>query len=136
MVGLGTVFIAVMLLAALVAWRGELLYVPRDALGADDLRAVALYREYRRMDDCRVGSQPWLIYGSCERRRASRRASPAGNVLFTLMGFMGIYAMLAILFLFLIYKEIERGPAGAGGVLSTRRRIKEAGGWRQSGSAS
>ena len=33
-----------------------------------------------------------------------------GNVLFTLIGFMGMYALLSILFLFLIFREIERGP--------------------------
>ena len=34
----------------------------------------------------------------------------AGNALFTLLGFMGIYTILAILFLFLVYREIEEGP--------------------------
>jgi cytochrome d ubiquinol oxidase subunit I len=34
----------------------------------------------------------------------------AGNALFTLIGFMGIYTILAILFLFLVYREIEEGP--------------------------
>ena len=35
----------------------------------------------------------------------------AGNAWFTLIGFMGMYAVLAILFLFLVYREIEHGPA-------------------------
>jgi cytochrome d ubiquinol oxidase subunit I len=34
----------------------------------------------------------------------------AGNVWFTLLGFLGVYALLALLFLFLAYREIERGP--------------------------
>ena len=29
---------------------------------------------------------------------------------FTLLGFFGMYAILAILFLFLVYREIEHGP--------------------------
>jgi len=33
-----------------------------------------------------------------------------GNVLFTLIGFTGMYALLSILFLFLIYREIDHGP--------------------------
>jgi cytochrome d ubiquinol oxidase subunit I len=33
----------------------------------------------------------------------------AGNAWFTLIGFMGMYAVLAILWLFLIYREIELG---------------------------
>jgi cytochrome d ubiquinol oxidase subunit I len=34
----------------------------------------------------------------------------AGNSLFTLLGCMGMYAWLAILFLFLVHREIEHGP--------------------------
>jgi cytochrome d ubiquinol oxidase subunit I len=34
----------------------------------------------------------------------------AGSAWFTLIGFAGIDVILAILFLFLTYREIERGP--------------------------
>jgi len=57
-----------------------------------------------------VGRQPWLIYGLM---RTSQGVSPqvsAGSAWFTLIGFMGMYAVLAILFLFLVYREIEHGP--------------------------
>jgi len=37
----------------------------------------------------------------------------AGNVLFTLIGFMGMYTILGILFLFLVWREIEEGPEHA-----------------------
>ena len=57
-----------------------------------------------------VGRQPWLIYGLMRTARAFRRACGAGNVWFTLIGFMGMYIVLAILFLFLVYREIENGP--------------------------
>jgi cytochrome d ubiquinol oxidase subunit I len=32
--------------------------------------------------------------------------------MFTLLGFMGMYTVLGILFLFLIWREVEHGPAG------------------------
>jgi cytochrome d ubiquinol oxidase subunit I len=57
-----------------------------------------------------LGRQPWVIYGLM---RTAAGASPrvaAGNAWFTLLGFMGLYTLLAILFLFLVYREIERGP--------------------------
>jgi cytochrome d ubiquinol oxidase subunit I len=60
-----------------------------------------------------IGRQPWLIYGLM---RTSAGISPlvsAGNGIFTLMGFMGMYALLAMLFLFLIWHEVEQGPARA-----------------------
>jgi cytochrome d ubiquinol oxidase subunit I len=34
----------------------------------------------------------------------------SGNVWFTLIGFMGMYALLGILFLFLVYRVVEHGP--------------------------
>jgi cytochrome d ubiquinol oxidase subunit I len=34
----------------------------------------------------------------------------AGNAWFTLIGFMGLYTVLGILWLFLVYREIEDGP--------------------------
>ena len=40
------------------------------------------------------------------RHRTCRR----GNGLFTLMGFMGLYLVLGVLFLFLIMRDIEHGP--------------------------
>jgi cytochrome d ubiquinol oxidase subunit I len=57
-----------------------------------------------------AGRQPWLIYGLM---RTSEGTSPhvsAGNGLFTLLGFMGMYMLLGILFLFMVYREIEHGP--------------------------
>jgi cytochrome d ubiquinol oxidase subunit I len=57
-----------------------------------------------------VGRQPWLIYGIMRTRAGVSPQVSTGNALFTLIGFMGIYAVLAILFLFLVYREIEEGP--------------------------
>jgi cytochrome d ubiquinol oxidase subunit I len=61
-----------------------------------------------------LGRQPWLIYGLM---RTSHGVSPrvgAGNAWFTLIGFMGMYTVLAMLWLFLIYREIEEGPGPDG----------------------
>jgi cytochrome d ubiquinol oxidase subunit I len=33
-----------------------------------------------------------------------------GSAWFTLIGFMGLYTLLGILYLFLVYREIDRGP--------------------------
>jgi cytochrome d ubiquinol oxidase subunit I len=60
-----------------------------------------------------VGRQPWLIYGIMRTPAGVSAHVSAGNVLFTLIGFMGIYTILAILFLFLVSREIEEGPAHA-----------------------
>jgi cytochrome d ubiquinol oxidase subunit I len=57
-----------------------------------------------------LGRQPWLIYGLM---RTAHGVSPkvgVGNAWFTLIGFMGLYTVLGILWLFLVYREIENGP--------------------------
>ncbi len=55
MVGLGTIFIAIMVVAAFLLWRGKLFSTPLDAVDFAARLAVPLYREYRRMDDGRTG---------------------------------------------------------------------------------
>jgi cytochrome d ubiquinol oxidase subunit I len=48
--------------------------------------------------------------------RTAEGVSPrvsAGNGLFTLLGFMGLYLVLGILFLWLVWREIEHGPGEA-----------------------
>ena len=74
------------------------------------LRPVSLYCQHRRLDDSRVGpaalADLWL---DADNGGSSSHVS-AGNTLFTLIGFMGMYTVLSILFLFLVYREIEQGP--------------------------
>src|SRR3989441_321308 len=115
MVGLGTIFIAVMVIAALLLWRGTLyesrwmLWVLMICLPLPYIANTAGWMT------AELGRQPWLIYGLM---RTAHGASPrvgAGNAWFTLIGFMGMYTVLSILWLFLVYREIEAGPEPGGG---------------------
>jgi cytochrome bd ubiquinol oxidase subunit I len=110
MVGLGTIFIAVMVVAAFLLWRDKL-YEARWLLWPLMLCAPLPYiANTAGWMTAELGRQPWLIYGLM---RTSEGASPsvgAGNVWFTLIGFMGMYGVLAILWLFLVWREIEIGP--------------------------
>jgi cytochrome d ubiquinol oxidase subunit I len=58
-----------------------------------------------------LGRQPWLVYGLMRTADGYSKLVSAGNAMFTLLGFMGMYLVMGILFLFLIDHEIERGPA-------------------------
>lgn len=118
MVGLGTIFIAVMALAALKLWSGTI-YQSKWMLW---LLMISIPLPYIANTagwmTAELGRQPWLIYGLM---RTAHGASPrvgAGNAWFTLIGFMGIYTVLAILFLFLIWREIEIGPEPSKGTLA------------------
>jgi cytochrome d ubiquinol oxidase subunit I len=61
-----------------------------------------------------LGRQPWLVYGLQRTSDGASHLVSAGNALFSLLGFLGMYAILSILFLFLVYREIEHGPEPAG----------------------
>jgi cytochrome bd ubiquinol oxidase subunit I len=114
MVGLGTIFIAVMGLAALQLWRGKL-FSSRWMLWLLMLSVPSPYiANTAGWITAEIGRQPWLIYGLM---RTAHGASPrvsAGNVWFTLLGFMGMYSVLTILWLFLTWREIELGPEHTG----------------------
>jgi cytochrome bd ubiquinol oxidase subunit I len=110
MVGLGTIFIAVMGLAALLLWRKKLFEV-RWMLWLLMLSAPLPYiANTAGWMTAELGRQPWLIYGLMRTAHGISPRVVAGNAWFTLLGFMGLYSVLAILWLFLIYREIELGP--------------------------
>jgi cytochrome d ubiquinol oxidase subunit I len=57
-----------------------------------------------------LGRQPWLIYGLL---RTSEGVSPlvsSGNVLFTLIGFAGMYLIMGLLYFVLMVREVAHGP--------------------------
>jgi cytochrome bd ubiquinol oxidase subunit I len=118
MVGLGTILIAVQLLALLLYWRKKL-YASRWMLWVLMLCVPLPYiANTAGWITAEVGRQPWLIYGLM---RTAHGASPrvgAGNAWFTLIGFMGLYSVLAILWCFLMGREIHAGPEPAGGATS------------------
>lgn len=110
MVGLGTIFIAVLLGAAWKLWRGTL-YESRGILWALLLSLPFPYiANTAGWITAEVGRQPWLIFGLMRTRAGVSPQVSAGNAWFTLIGFMGLYTVLGILFLFLVFREIERGP--------------------------
>ena len=113
MVGLGTLFIALMALAAVLLWRG-ILFATRPMLWALMLAIPFPYiANTMGWTTAELGRQPWLIYGVMRTDQGQSLNVSAGNALFTLIGFMGMYALLSILFLFLVSREIDHGPEGA-----------------------
>jgi cytochrome d ubiquinol oxidase subunit I len=110
MVGLGTIFVAVLLIAGFLLWRGKLfgsramLWVLLLALPFPFIANTAGWIT------AEAGRQPWLIYSLMRTNTGFSTEVSSGNALFTLVGFLGLYGLLSLLFLFLIRREIERGP--------------------------
>ncbi|HET6278562.1 MAG TPA: cytochrome ubiquinol oxidase subunit I [Candidatus Polarisedimenticolia bacterium] len=114
MVGLGTIFLAVL---AIAAWllRGGRLFRSRGMLWALMLMLPFPYiANTAGWFTAELGRQPWLVYGLLRTADGASPTVAAGNVLFSLIGFMGMYTVLSILFLFLVHREIDRGPEPAG----------------------
>jgi len=110
MVGLGTIFIAIMVVAAFLLWRGKLfssrwmLWILLLALPFPYIANTAGWMT------AELGRQPWLVYGLMRTADGFSKMVSAGNAMFTLLGFLGMYMVLGILFLFLVRREIEHGP--------------------------
>lgn len=115
MVGLGTILIAVMAVAALLLWRGQL-YTNRGALWVLLLMIPFPYiATIAGWLTAELGRQPWVIYGVMRTAAGLSPRVSSGSGQFTLLGFMGLYMVLGILFLFLVWREIEQGPEAAEG---------------------
>ena len=110
MAGLGTWFVLLMVVAALLLWRDRL-YRAHWALWALLLSFPLPYiANTAGWMTAELGRQPWLIYGLMRTSEGYSNTVSASNGLFTLIGFMGLYALLGLLFTVLVYREISNGP--------------------------
>jgi cytochrome bd ubiquinol oxidase subunit I len=110
MAGLGTWFVLLMLVSAFLLWRGKL-YTARWALWGLLLSFPLPYiANTAGWMTAELGRQPWLIYGLMRTSEGYSNTVSASNGLFTLIGFMGLYTLLGLLFTVLIYNEISHGP--------------------------
>jgi len=113
MAGLGTWFVLLMAVAALLLRRGRL-FTSRWALWALLLSFPLPYiANTAGWMTAELGRQPWLIYGLMRTSEGYSSTVSASNGLFTLLGFMGLYTLLGLLFTVLIYREISSGPEPA-----------------------
>jgi len=58
-----------------------------------------------------IGRQPWLVYNLIRTSDGYSKHIGAGTSLFSLLGFLGMYTVLSILWVMLVYNIIEEGPA-------------------------
>jgi cytochrome bd ubiquinol oxidase subunit I len=110
MVGLGTIFIAITVVATFLLWRRRLFesrWMLWILMLATPFPFIANTAGWLTAE---LGRQPWLVYGLL---RTSEGASPlvsSGNVLFTLIGFAGMYLVMGLLYFVLMVREVAHGP--------------------------
>ncbi len=110
MVGLGTIFIAIMALACLMLWRGMLFktrWMQWILFLAMPFPFIANTAGWYTTE---LGRQPWLVYGLLHTVNGSSTTISAGNVLFTLLGFAGMYLLLGLVYVILVVFEALAGP--------------------------
>jgi cytochrome d ubiquinol oxidase subunit I len=113
MAGLGTLFILTMGIAAFLLLRGRLetmrpmLWVLMLAFPFPYIATTAGWWT------AELGRQPWVVYGLLRTSEAHSKLVNPGDVVFTLLGFAGLYLLLGLLFVVQVLKEINRGPAAS-----------------------
>jgi cytochrome d ubiquinol oxidase subunit I len=114
MITLGTIFILVMTYATFQNLRGKLqssTWLLWVLMLAFPFPYIANTLGWMTAE---LGRQPWLLYGVFQTREGYSKVVSAGNTIFTLIGFIGLYFVLGLLFLYLEGREIGRGPDEAG----------------------
>jgi cytochrome d ubiquinol oxidase subunit I len=111
MVGLGTVFIAIMAASVFLLWRG-LLYQSRlmrwILMLSVPFPYIATTAGWMTTE---LGRQPWIVYGLQRTVHATSPNVSTGTVAFSALGYLGLYLVLGILFLYLVGREIAHGPS-------------------------
>lgn len=110
MAGLGTYFVLLMAVAGFLLWRGKL-FTSRWTLWPLMLSFPLPYiANTAGWMTAEIGRQPWVVYGLIRTSEGYSKYVSAGNGLFTLLGFMGMYSVLSVLFIVLVYQIIQKGP--------------------------
>src|ERR671916_174381 len=110
MVGLGTIFIGITVLAAFMLWRGWL-YTFRPMLWAIMLAMpFPFIANTAGWFSAELGRQPWLAYGLFRTEEGVSPLVSSGSVLFTLIGFMGLYLIMGLLYVLVMVREVNHGP--------------------------
>jgi cytochrome bd ubiquinol oxidase subunit I len=113
MVGLGTILLAIMAVSAALLWKNRLertrpaLWVLMLAFPFPYIATTAGWMT------AELGRQPWLVYGLMRTSEGNSHRVSAGNVAFSTLGFMGLYVVLGLLFVFLVLRAVARGPVPA-----------------------
>ena len=110
MVGLGTIFIAITVVAAFLLWRRKL-FESRWMLWI--LMLATLFPFIANTAGwltAELGRQPWLVYGLLRTQEGVSPLVSSGNVLFTLIGFAGMYLIMGLLYFVLMVREVAHGP--------------------------
>lgn len=113
MVGLGTIFIGLMLISVVQLFRRRLFETKWILWSLLFMIPFPYIANTTGWYTAELGRQPWLVYNLLKTSEGASPTVSAGNTLFTLLGFIGLYLLLGMLFLTLVGKIINKGPETA-----------------------
>jgi len=110
MVGIGMFLIALTLYASFLLWKKKL-FTKKWLLWVFVFTAL-LPQIANQVGwfSAEMGRQPWVVYGLLRTNEAFSQAVTANQVLFSLILFFAVYALLFLLFVYLLNKKIKHGP--------------------------
>ncbi|WP_341841782.1 cytochrome ubiquinol oxidase subunit I [Chitinophaga caseinilytica] len=111
MIAIGMILIAMTLLAVYYLWRKRLFnkkWLMTLFIWAVLLPQIANQAGWYAAE---VGRQPWVVYGLLRTSDALSKDVKANQVVFSLVLFTLVYTLLFILFIYLLNKKIQHGPA-------------------------
>jgi cytochrome d ubiquinol oxidase subunit I len=112
MVGLGTVLLVIAGIGVVMLGRGRI-YASKAMLWALILAFPFTYvANIAGWVTAEAGRQPWVIFGLLRTSAGASPVSavPSGVAIFTLIGFLGLYVAIGLLFPMLMVRIIGRGP--------------------------
>ena len=110
MVAIGMALIGMTLLACFYWWRGKLFekrWLLKLFVWAVLLPQIANQAGWFAAE---MGRQPWVVYGLLKTSDAFSQSVSANQILFSLILFFLVYALLFLLFIYLLNKKIKHGP--------------------------
>ena len=110
MIGLGMLFIALPAWGLFQLWRGRLWsdrWLLYAMIASTPLPILACELGWIAAE---VGRQPWVVYKLMRTADAVSQAVTAGEIMFSILMFGVIYALLGFLYLYLIVRHTKRGP--------------------------
>lgn len=110
MITFGVMFIALTAFATFLNWRKKLMsttWLHWIILLAFPFPYIANTLGWMTAE---LGRQPWLLYNIFRTSQGYSKVVSNGAATFTLIGFVGLYFVLGLAFLYLVGREIGRGP--------------------------
>lgn len=114
MVASGMFMIGLTLLSVLLWWRGKLFAYSWLMLTYSFAVIVPQLANQFGWFSAEMGRQPWVVYGLLRTSDALSKSVKAEQILFSLILFTLVYALLFVLFMYLLTKKIQHGPDGDG----------------------